>query len=67
MADDVAKLRSIRTAFKGHCTRNINDATEIMNSDTPDTVRLEVLLEAVSTRFEKITTVNQKILDNWCR
>ena len=47
MATDIDRLKDIRAAYKGHCTRNKNVADDVMNSPNPDVEELENILEAL--------------------
>ena len=64
MATDIDRLKGIRAAYKGHCTRNKNVADDVMNSPNPDIEELENILEALSLGMEKITAIDQQILDS---
>ena len=61
MAEDLRRLKSIRGAYKGHCTRNIGAAETIMQCDEPSNEELQTILERVVTRMDAITVVDQKI------
>ena len=64
MATDINRLKSIRTAYKGHCTRNKKEANEIMSSeDNPDIEELESIFEGLSLRMDKITKLDQEIFN----
>ena len=55
---DLTNLKTIRAAFKGHCTKSEAIAEQIMSSeDSPDYEQLESILEAYSLRLEKITVM----------
>ena len=56
------KLKIIRGAYKAHNTRSINRAKEIMDSESPDLPALENLLEGLTTRMKRISTMNDQIL-----
>ena len=64
MATDIDRLKGIHAAYKGHCTRNKNVTDDVMNSSNPDIEELENILEALSLRMEKITAIDQQILDS---
>ena len=61
MADDLKRLKDVRAAYKGHCTRSMTKAEGIMSSTNPDRDELQNLLEAVSLRREKISLEDQRI------
>ena len=64
MATDVNRLKSIRTAYKGHCTRNRKEANEIMTgADNPGIEELESIFEGLSLRMDKITKLDQEIFN----
>ena len=60
---DVNRLKSIRTAYKGHCTRNKAEANAIMDDGVadPDLEELESIYEGLSLRMEKIAKLDQEI------
>ena len=58
---DTARLKSIRAAYKGHCTRNITRANAIMASTTPELDELDTILERVVNRMEAIAGVDRQI------
>ena len=41
MGEDLKRLIGVRGAYRGHCTRAVNTANEIMNSYSPDLDVLE--------------------------
>ena len=52
MATDVNRLKSIRTAYKGHCTRNKKEANEIMSGgDNPDIEELDSRVFSKGCRY----------------
>ena len=63
MAPDLERMKNVRTAYKGHCTRNTTRAEVIMSSDNPDVVELENLLENLTLRMEKIVSISGQVLD----
>ena len=58
---DLRRLKYIRAAYKGHCTRNITTSETIMAEEEPNLEELETLLERVLTRKEAISVGDQKI------
>ena len=48
------RLKNVRAAYKGHCTRNMDAATKLMEDGSNEVDELENLLENLSLRMEKI-------------
>ena len=63
VATNIDRLKSIRTAYKGHCTRNKNEANVIMDEEDPDIEELESIYEGLSLRMEKISKLDQEIFN----
>ena len=61
MGEDLRRLISVRGAYRGHCTRAVKAANEIMNSYSPDLDALEDVFEGLSSRMEQLLLRNQKI------
>ena len=57
MGEDLKRLISVRGAYRGHCTRAIKAANEIMESYLPN---LDVF-EGLCSRMERLSLQNQKI------
>ena len=60
--EDMGRLKAVRVAYRGHCTRTINKAKEIMDLDSPDLTGLETLLERLQSRIKKIAAMDDKIM-----
>ena len=61
MAEEVKRLKDVRTAYKGHCTRNMQKADGIIGSTEPNLDELDDILEAMSLRRAKISEVDALI------
>ena len=61
VGDVLKKLKSVRTAYCGHCTRNIKDASMMMMSDNPDVDDMSNLVDAVTERLRKINQIDEEI------
>ena len=59
MGEDLKRLISVRGAYRGHCTRAIKEANEIMESYSPNLDTLED--EGLCSRMERLLLQNQKI------
>ena len=61
MSEDLKRLISVRGAYRGHCTRAVKAANEIMDSYSPDLDALEDVFEGLCSRMEQLLLQNQKI------
>ena len=61
MAEDLKRMKDVRAAYRGHCTRNVEEAEKLMKTSMPDLNKLKDILEAVSIRREKISFTDDKI------
>ena len=61
MAEELEKLKAIRGAYRGHCTKNEVVAEQIMSDPDPNLDELRNILEAYTIRLDKITLIDQKI------
>ena len=52
MGEDLKRLISVRGAYRGHCTRAIKAANEIMESYSPNLDTLEDVFEGLCRRME---------------
>ena len=52
MGEDLKRLISVRGAYRGHCTRAIKVANEIMESYSPNLDTLEDVFEGLCSRME---------------
>ena len=59
--DTAEELISIRGAYRGHCTRAIKAANEIMESYSPNLDTLEDVFEGLCSRMKRLPLQNQKI------
>ena len=53
MSKDLKRLISVRGAYRGHCTRAVKAAKEIMESYSPDLDALEDVFEGLCSRMER--------------
>ena len=61
MGEDLKRLINVRGAYRGHCTRAVKAANEIMESYLPNLDALEDVFEGLSSRMERLSLQNQKI------
>ena len=61
MGEDLKRLINVRGAYRGHCTRAIKAANEIMESYLPNLDALEDVFEGLCSRMERLSLQNQKI------
>ena len=61
MGEDLKRLISVRGAYRGHCTRVVKAANEIMDSYSPDLDALEDVFEGLCSRMEQLLLQNRKI------
>ena len=61
MGEDLKRLISVRGAYRGHCTRAIKAANEIMELYSPNLDTLEDVVEGLCSRMERLSLQNQKI------
>ena len=48
MPEDISKMKSIRAAYKGHCTQDFKKAEKHMASETSDWAELEALADRLT-------------------
>ena len=61
MSDDLKRLINVRGAYRGHCTRAIKAANEIMESYLPNLDALDDVFKGLCSRMERLSLQNQKI------
>ena len=61
MGEDLKRLIRVRGAYRGHCTRVIKAANEIMESYSPNLDTFEDVFERLCSRMERLSLQNQKI------
>ena len=61
MAEDLQRLKDIRSAYRGHCTRNMEAARVIMEAPIPDINKLKDLLKTVIARKDKLALIDSKV------
>ena len=60
--EEIKKWRSIRGAYKGHCTQDFKRAEKLITSETPDQAELEALVDRLTRRAEEIARMDAKIV-----
>ena len=60
--EEIKKWRSIRGAYKGHCTQDFKRAKKLITLETPDLAELEALVDRLTQRAEEIARMDAKIL-----
>ena len=61
MGEDLKRLIRVRGAYRGHCTRAIKAANEIMEWYSPNLDTLEDVFEGLCSRMERLSLQKQKI------
>ena len=61
MGEELKRLISVRGAYRGHCTRAVKAANEVMNSYSPDLDALEDVFEGLCSSMKQLLLQNQKI------
>lgn len=59
--EEISKLKSIRGAYKGHCTQDFKRAEKLMADETPNQTELEALADRLARRAEEIARMDAKI------
>ena len=57
-------LKRSRRAYRGHVTRNINKAFEIMNNEEPSLADIESYVEIIDTKIESIRVLDKEIAEH---
>ena len=60
--EEIEKWRSIRGAYKGHCTQDFKRGEKLITSETPDQAELEALVDRLTRRAEEIARMDAKIV-----
>ena len=61
MAEKIGRLKSVRTAYRGHCTGTKNLAKELMESDPHELELIENRLKTLCKRLKDLSVMNQQI------
>ena len=62
MTEDINKMKSIRAAYKGHCTQDFKKSEKLLTSETPDQAELEALMDRLIRRAGEIAQMDAKIV-----
>ena len=62
MTEDISKMKSIRTAYKGHCTQDFKKAEKLITSKSSDHTELEALVDRLTRRAVEIAQMDAKIV-----
>ena len=62
MREDINKMKSIRAAYKGHCTQDFKKAEKLITSKSSDHAELEALVDRLTRRAGEIAQMNAKIV-----
>ena len=62
MTEDINKMKSIRAAYKGHCTQDFNKAEKLISLKSSDHAELEALVDRLTRRAEEIAQMDAKIV-----
>ena len=60
--EEIKKWRSIRGAYKGHCTQDFKRAEKLITSEAPDQAELEALVDRLTRRAKEIARMDAKIV-----
>ena len=60
--EEIKKWRSIRGAYKGHCTQDFKRAEKLITSESPDQAELEALVDRLTRRAEELARMDAKIV-----
>ena len=60
--EEIEKWRSIRGAYKGHCTQDFRRGEKLITLETPDQAELEALVDRLTRRAEEIAHMDAKIV-----
>ena len=61
MTEDINKMKSIRAAYKGHCTQDFKKAEKLITSKSSDHAELEALVDRLTRRAGEIAQMDAKI------
>ena len=61
MTEDISKMKSIRAAYKGHCTQDFKKAEKLITSKSSDHAELEALVNRLTRRAGEIAQMDAKI------
>ena len=62
MTEDISKMKSIRAAYKGHCTQDFKKAENLITSKSSDHAELEGVVDRLTLRAGEITQMDAKIV-----
>ena len=62
MTEDISKMKSIRAAYKGHCTQDFKKAEKLITSKSSDHAELEALVDRLTRRAGEIAQMDAKIV-----
>ena len=64
MTEDISKMKSIRAAYKGHCTQDFKKAEKLITSKSSDHAELEALVDRFrfTRRAGEIAQMDAKIV-----
>ena len=62
MTEDINKIKSVRAAYKGHCTQDFNREEKLITSKSSDHAELEALMDRLTRRAGEIAQMDAKIV-----
>ena len=65
MTENITKIKSIRAAYKGHCTQDSKKAEKLMTSKSLDHAELEALVDRLTRRAGELPQIDAKIVLFW--
>ena len=63
MTDDINKMKSVRAAYKRHCTQDFKRAEKLIASKSSDHAELEALVDRLTRGAEEIAQMDAKIVE----
>ena len=58
---EIKRIKSVRAAYKGHCTQDFKKAEQYLKSESPNHTELEALLDRLNRRGAEIADMDSQI------
>ena len=62
MTEKINKMKSVRAAYKGHCTQDFKRAEKLITSKTSDQIELEAPVDRLTRRAGEIAQMDAEIV-----